>query len=243
MFPCGCCAQETFDPEFYVGAYRNPGGAWRTTKYSDATGHSVSHDAEVRPHQCCRNPFGPPEREAFWEKAPRSVRVSPPLVWQIGMWERRLMYCVPVPGESPWCWEEDARQAAASLGAGGPKRARSRSPDPAGGAAAGGDAGALAPPPDPAKKPREGASGPGAAGQPTGAAAAAASSGPGLSANPSNHPLGESESRPACNVLVYEASRGGSGLGREGFHSCFRTFPGVGAAAARRRCVCLLIVQ
>jgi hypothetical protein len=53
-----------FDPEFYVGAWRLPGEAWRTTKYTE--GASVPEGAEVV------------------------------------TWERRVFFCVPVPGEAPW---------------------------------------------------------------------------------------------------------------------------------------------
>ncbi len=53
-----------FDPELYVGAWRLPGEAWRTTKYSD--GGAVPEGAET------------------------------------SVWERRVYYCVPVPGEAGW---------------------------------------------------------------------------------------------------------------------------------------------
>ena len=63
-----CMVQDMYNPEYYVGAYRDAGGRWRTTKYSEDLGPSDG-------------PGQPADRK---------------------IWERRVLYCVPVPGESAW---------------------------------------------------------------------------------------------------------------------------------------------
>ena len=63
-----CMVQDMYNPEYYVGAYRDAGGRWRTTKYTEDLGPA---DAPGQP-------------------ADRKI------------WERRVLYCVPVPGESAW---------------------------------------------------------------------------------------------------------------------------------------------
>lgn len=73
--------QDMFNTEYYVGAYRAADGAWRTTKYTDGAPQA-----------------GP--------AAPASSDLS-----DCGLWERRVVYVVPVPGESAWC--RDADRAAA----------------------------------------------------------------------------------------------------------------------------------
>ena len=63
-----CMVQDMYNPEYYVGAYRDAGGRWRTTKYSEDLGPADG-------------PGQPADRK---------------------IWERRVLYCVPVPGESAW---------------------------------------------------------------------------------------------------------------------------------------------
>jgi|TARA_B110000967_G_scaffold160242_1_gene166073 hypothetical protein len=64
-----CMVQDMYNPEYYVGSYRDTGGRWITTKYSEDLGPS---DAESQV---------PTDRK---------------------IWERRVLYCVPLPGESAW---------------------------------------------------------------------------------------------------------------------------------------------
>lgn len=63
-----CMVQDMYNPEYYVGAYRDAGGRWRTTKYTEDLGPADT-------------PGQPADRK---------------------IWERRVLYCVPVPGESAW---------------------------------------------------------------------------------------------------------------------------------------------
>jgi len=54
------------DPEYYVGAFRQPGKPWQTTKYSDCTLEAVAPDTQTvvwerRPLYCSRVPG-----EAAW---------------------------------------------------------------------------------------------------------------------------------------------------------------------------------
>ena len=49
------------DPEYYVGAFRSPGGLWTTRKYSDQSPEQVTADKETviwarKPLYCCRVP-------------------------------------------------------------------------------------------------------------------------------------------------------------------------------------------
>ena len=100
-----CMVQDMYNPEYYVGAYREEGAngpAWRTTKYTEDPGPGPSPGAEVAGQS-----GGPHD--------PSSVKI----------WERRVLYCVPVPGESEWV------RVADGAGAGAPprtpaKRARGR---------------------------------------------------------------------------------------------------------------------
>jgi len=66
-----CMVQDMYNPEYYVGAYRDAGGRWRTTKYTEDLG---------------------PEDLGPGTHSPADSKI----------WERRVLYCVPVPGESAW---------------------------------------------------------------------------------------------------------------------------------------------
>ena len=91
-----CMVQDMYNPEYYVGAYREEGAngpAWRTTKYTEDPGPGPSPGAEVAGQS-----GGPHD--------PSSVKI----------WERRVLYCVPVPGESEWV------RVADGAGAGAPPR-------------------------------------------------------------------------------------------------------------------------
>ena len=93
-----CMVQDMYNPEYYVGAYREEGAngpAWRTTKYTEDPGPGPSPGAEVAGQS-----GGPHD--------PSSVKI----------WERRVLYCVPVPGESEWV------RVADGAGAGAPAHAR-----------------------------------------------------------------------------------------------------------------------
>tara|TARA_B110000977_G_scaffold197818_1_gene281308 strand:- start:14763 stop:16925 length:2163 start_codon:yes stop_codon:yes gene_type:complete len=63
-----CMVQDMYNPEYYVGAYRDTGGRWKTTKYTEDPGpvHSAGNATDRK------------------------------------IWERRVLYCVPLPGESAW---------------------------------------------------------------------------------------------------------------------------------------------
>jgi len=65
-----CMVQDMYNPEYYVGAYRDAGGRWRTTKYTED--------------------LGPADLAGTHSPADSKI------------WERRVLYCVPVPGESAW---------------------------------------------------------------------------------------------------------------------------------------------
>jgi hypothetical protein len=76
-----CChqVQDMMDPEYYVGAFRQPGKPWQTTKYSDSTPETVAPDAETvvwdrKPLYCSRVPG-----EAAWVSlAATACAPSPP---------------------------------------------------------------------------------------------------------------------------------------------------------------------
>jgi hypothetical protein len=55
-----------FNPEYYIGSYRQPDGTLTTTKYTDDDSASVALQGEHH------------------------------------FWERRPLYCVPVPNEATW---------------------------------------------------------------------------------------------------------------------------------------------
>jgi hypothetical protein len=88
-----CMVQDMYNPEYYVGAYRDAsaGGRWRTTKYTEDLGPEDDRD-------------GPCDRK---------------------IWERRVLYCVPLPGESAWVRRLDG------AGAGAPPRTPSKDVEPA----------------------------------------------------------------------------------------------------------------
>ena len=64
-----CMVQDMYNPEYYVGAYKDASGRWRTTKYTED--------------------LGPAD---FPGQQPADRKI----------WERRVLYCVPLPGESAW---------------------------------------------------------------------------------------------------------------------------------------------
>ena len=83
-----CMVQDMYNPEYYVGAYkdRSTGGKWRTTKFTEriSGGNSVN-TGESQPD----------------DSAERVI------------WERRVLYCVPIPGESSWVRRLDGAVASA----------------------------------------------------------------------------------------------------------------------------------
>ena len=83
-----CMVQDMYNPEYYVGAYkdRSTGGRWRTTKFTEriSGGNSVN-TGESQPD----------------DSAERVI------------WERRVLYCVPIPGESSWVRRLDGAVASA----------------------------------------------------------------------------------------------------------------------------------
>ena len=70
--------QDMYNPEFYVGAYKDETtlGRWKTTKYTE----------EVEPVLC--------------RGSSREQKI----------WERRILYCVPIPGESVWLRRLDSKR-------------------------------------------------------------------------------------------------------------------------------------
>ena len=76
-----CMVQDLYNPEFYIGAFKDAstGGRWKTTKFTE--------DIELK--QCIGCCGG--ESSQFHK-----------------IWERRVFFCVPIPGESEWLRCEDA---------------------------------------------------------------------------------------------------------------------------------------
>jgi hypothetical protein len=73
-----CMVQDMYNPEFYVGAYKDETtlGRWKTTKYTE----------EVEP--------------VLGRGSSREQKI----------WERRILYCVPIPGESVWLRRLDSKR-------------------------------------------------------------------------------------------------------------------------------------
>jgi hypothetical protein len=80
-----CMVQDMYNPEYYVGAYRDKttGGKWKTTKFTEDLGPADDDGMDPPPHhqQQQQQQQQQPERK---------------------IWERRVLYCVPLPGESAW---------------------------------------------------------------------------------------------------------------------------------------------
>ena len=78
-----CMVQDMYNPEYYVGAYRDntTGGKWKTTKFTEDLGPADDVAAMGQGHNNQYQQPQPPERK---------------------IWERRVLYCVPLPGESAW---------------------------------------------------------------------------------------------------------------------------------------------
>ena len=101
-----CVVQDMRDPEYYVGCFkskrRNGGanssssssGEWQTTKFSEHGGDELSRMEEEEGGEENGN-------DSFFnfENPQKSSNVR--------MWERKVFYCVPIPGEAKWAQQRD----------------------------------------------------------------------------------------------------------------------------------------
>ena len=94
-----CMVQDMRDPEYYVGCFRSKkkNAAWQTTKFSEHGGDEMSRMEEEEE-----------EEEEEEDKSERLLRFeSPHNSSNVRMWERKVFYCVPIPGEAKWAQERD----------------------------------------------------------------------------------------------------------------------------------------
>ena len=90
-----CIVQDMRDPEYYVGCYRTKRDhAWKTTKYCEHGGDEMSReDDDSEDDDDDQSQFG----NFYATNATSRVR----------MWERKVFYCVPIPGEARWVCDRD----------------------------------------------------------------------------------------------------------------------------------------
>lgn len=81
--------QDMLNPEYYLGAYKLPDGAWRTTQFSDAPPADLSAATDT----------------AVWERRPLyCTRVPAESAWAEARWTG-LPAEPQTPSECPWCRE------------------------------------------------------------------------------------------------------------------------------------------
>ena len=72
------------DPEYYVGAFKQPAGLWQTTKYTDTLPEAIDPAAETvvwdrKPLYCCRIPG-----QATWSSAACAEPLEQPVASSSG---------------------------------------------------------------------------------------------------------------------------------------------------------------
>jgi len=117
-----CVVQDMRDPEYYVGCFtskrRNGGansssssGEWQTTKFAEHGGDELSRMEEEEGGEENGN-------DSFFnfENPQKSSNVR--------MWERKVFYCVPIPGEAKWAQQRDCLVESGAKDGDGVKRRR-----------------------------------------------------------------------------------------------------------------------
>ena len=80
------------DPEYYVGCFKSKraSSGWQTTKFAEHGGDETSRMEEEDD-----------EERLFTFENPQQQSSN------VRMWERKVFYCVPIPGEAKWVQERD----------------------------------------------------------------------------------------------------------------------------------------
>ena len=87
-----CVVQDMRDPEYYVGCFKSKraSSGWQTTKFAEHGGDETSRMEEEDD-----------EERLFTFENPQQQSSN------VRMWERKVFYCVPIPGEAKWVQERD----------------------------------------------------------------------------------------------------------------------------------------
>jgi hypothetical protein len=98
-----CVVQDMRDPEYYVGCFKSKraSSGWQTTKFAEHGGDETSRMEEEDEEEGEEKDKNDDEERLFTFENPREQSSN------VRMWERKVFYCVPIPGEAKWVQERD----------------------------------------------------------------------------------------------------------------------------------------